>query len=342
MKFVYNALFYFVLLMLSACDSSSNVSTDSDKTKSMLSGKTMGTSYNIVIAHSKETIVETESLKKNIDDLLYVLNQQVSTYVPSSQISLFNKNDELEWVKVDHDFYSVVEAAQNISKLSQGAFDISVGPLINLWGFGPKNRDKAPTKGQVELALSQIGYQKLKLDSETQSIKKDESHLRIDLSAIAKGFGVDKISKFLTEQGLDDHLVEIGGELRMSGLNQSNKKWRIAVEQPDLNVSTTQNGLEITNRGVATSGDYRNYFVENGIRRSHIINPQTGFPITHKLASVTVLHESTMLADAYATAILVLGEIEGKIFVEENKLDVLMVIRNEDKFDFWSSSALFK
>ncbi|MEH6454935.1 MAG: FAD:protein FMN transferase, partial [Cocleimonas sp.] len=136
--------------------------------------------------------------------------------------------------------------------------------------------------------------------------------------------------------------VEIGGELRVSGLSQADKKWRIAVEQPDLTTTIAQQGLAITNRAVATSGDYRNYFVEKGIRRSHIIDPKTGHPIKHNLASITVLHESTMLADAYATALMVMGEKKGKTFAEENNLDVLMIIRNEDKFDFWSSSDMFR
>lgn len=305
----------------------------------------MGTSYSIVIVNPKNISVDKEKIQNEIKQLLTNFNQQVSTYIPDSQISQFNNLESTEWYKVSDDFFSIAQAAQDVGKLSNGAFDISISPLVDLWGFGPSKRNDVPDAKQIKEVVSQIGYQRLELNSDTKSLRKTQGNLRIDLSAIAKGFAVDKVSDLLINNNLPNHLVEIGGELRASGVNHTGKKWRIAIEQPDLTTNITQKGLEITNRAVATSGDYRNYFVENGERRSHIIDPKTGYPIKHKLASVTVLHESAALADAYATALLVMGNVKGKDFVKDNNLDVLMIIRdakqNSDKFEFWSSSGFF-
>ena len=334
-------LIFLMLALLNACDFASNSEVNTDKTKTLFQGKTMGTRYHVAVVHPKKTDIGQEVLKTSIDDLLESLNQQVSTYIPSSQISKFNQSKNTEWIKVDTDFFSIVQAAQDVSRISKGAFDISISPLVDLWGFGVKKRDNPPKASQIQESMTHIGYHLLELNPEQQSLRKTHNSLRIDLSAIAKGFAVDKVSDLLNEKGFSNHLVEIGGELRVSGFSQADKKWRIAVEQPDLTTTIAQHGLEITNRAVATSGDYRNYFVEKGVRRSHIIDPKTGYPIKHNLASVTVLHESTMLADAYATALLVMGEKEGKTFAEENNLDVLMIIRNADKFEFWSSFDLF-
>lgn len=329
-------------MLLSGCDSTPNSESSTDKNKILLQGKTMGTKYHVAIVHNKEAELNANAIKSKIDALLEELNQQVSTYIPDSQISQFNRSNSTEWIKVDKDFFSIVETAQNVSITSNGALDISIFPLVDIWGFGARKRDDIPNASQIREALNQTGYESLILNSAQQSLKKKHKQLHIDLSAIAKGFAVDKISDLLKEEGYSNHLVEIGGELKANGLNQSDKKWRIAIEQPDSSNTLSQQGIEISNRAVATSGDYRNYFVEKGIRRSHIIDPKTGYPIKHKLASVTVLHDSTMLADAYATALLVMGENKGKVFVEENNLDALMIIRNDNNFEFWSSTDFFR
>ena len=312
----------------------------------MLQGKTMGTTYNIALVHSKDKVIDTVKLQSQIDKLLLDFNQHVSTYVPDSQISVFNRLEDTSWSKVHEDFISIVKASQAVSRLSDGAFDISISPLVNLWGFGPAKKDDAPNQEQIKKALSQIGFNKIEYNEEQKSLRKTQKDMQIDLSAIAKGFAVDKISELLKQNNLPNHLVEIGGELIASGLNQADKKWRIAIEQPDLSTKITQQGLDISNRAVATSGDYRNYFVEKGVRRSHIIDPKTGYPISHKLASVTVVHESTAMADAFATALLVMGEEKGKLFAEKNNLDVLMIIRKDNSdtaaFEFWSSPDFFR
>jgi len=329
-------IFSFLLIALISCDSSSQL--QSTKNKILLQGKTMGTLYNIVIVPQKEQLIEEHTIKAKIDNLLKELNQIVSTYIPDSKINQFNQKTRTEWINVDHQLFSIVRSAQDVSNSSKGAFDISISPLIDLWGFGANKKNKIPTSAQIENALTNIGFQYLVINEKNKSLKKTNPNLRIDLSAIAKGYAVDKLSTYLNQSGFTNHLVEIGGELKASGLNPSNKKWRIAVEQPDLSVDITQNGLEITDLAVATSGDYRNYFVENGKRRSHIIDPKTGYPIEHNLASVTVIHQSAMLADAYSTALLVMGEKSGKAFAKNYNLRVLMIIRNKGTFEFWDSS----
>ena len=335
-------IIFLAFIFLSTCDSTSNIDSSPKKTKTSFQGKTMGTKYHVAVVHSKKEIIDKQILKSNIDDLLKNLNQQVSTYIPNSQISQFNQTKNTDWIRVDKEFFEIVRASQSVSEISAGSFDISISALVNLWGFGVKTHDKSPSQTQIQQAMTEVGYQHLQLNPERSSLRKLRASLQIDLSAIAKGFAVDKVSHLLNDKGFSNHLVEIGGELRVNGTNQSDNKWRIAVEQPDLRTNVAKHGLEITNRGVATSGDYRNYFVEKGVRRSHIIDPKTGYPIKHNLASVTVIHESTMLADAYATALLVMGEKKGKVFAKKNNLDVLMIIRKADKFDFWSSSNIFR
>ena len=330
----------FIIFASSACDSNSQKKIINGNSKIALFGKTMGTSYNIAIIHPEKLNIDKDLLQSNIDSLLKHLNQQVSTYIKESQISQFNQFKSTEWIVIDKEFYSILQAAHKISEISDGAYDATISPLIDLWGFGTKNLEKPPSETQVKSAMTNIGHQMLKFNSATHAIKKTNPNVRIDLSGIAKGYAVDIISNFLKDQGLENHLVEIGGELKANGFNQNNKKWRIAIEQPDLNINIAEHGIHITNQAIATSGDYRNYYIENGIRLSHIIDPKTGYPIAHKLASISVLHESAMYADGYATAILVLGETAGKVFAKEQNLDVFMVIRKNDKYEFWSNSRL--
>jgi thiamine biosynthesis lipoprotein len=203
---------------------------------------------------------------------------------------------------------------------------------VDLWGFGPEIKDKTPNAQILQDVKQGVGFELLDFQEDPPALKKRHERLHIDLSAIAKGFAVDKISQYLTQQDLVNHLVEIGGEIRAQGTKQAGEKWRVAVETPDFDKKTASKVLEITNRAIATSGDYRNFYIENDKRLSHIINPKTGKPIKHKLASVTVLHNSAMLADAFATALMVMGEDRGKRFVEEQNLSVYMIIREQDDY----------
>jgi thiamine biosynthesis lipoprotein len=211
-------------------------------------------------------------------------------------------------------------------------FDITVGPVVNLWGFGPKNKPhKIPTESELEFAKKRVGYKYLRVRLNPPAIKKRYTRVYCDLSAIAKGFGVDKVSELLLKKNITNHLVEIGGELKAHG-KKFNSDWVVGISVPDQSLSMLQDRIALNNLSMATSGDYWNYFEENGQRYSHTINPKTGKPITHNLASITVISPSCMLADAYATAIDVMGPTKGMIFANRNKLNAYFITKEKDKF----------
>ena len=310
--------------------------TDNNKTE--LSGKTMGTQYHIsVLPSSNKKPINQPALKKEIDALLVEVNRQMSTYDPNSEISQFNQYQQTDWFAVSKDFAFVVSTAQSVSKASRGSFDITIAPLIDLWGFGEKTQFTSPTEQQIKSALKNTGYQLLEVRVSPPAIRKLNKNIRIDLSAIAKGFAVDKIAEHLNGKGYLDYSVEIGGEVRNQGFNPKGRPWGVGMESPQYGDWIINEVLLSSNLAVATSGDYRNYFIKDGVRYSHTINPMTGKPVRHNLAAVTVLHESTMMADAYATALMVLGEKQGKVFSEHNKLRVSMIIRKEESYYAWET-----
>ena len=328
-------VFSFFLLFLNAC------SSDPKDSVIQISGKTMGTRYNISLIKPQNTSIDLskDRLQQSINALLIEINHQMSTYEKDSEISRFNNYHSTQWISISNDFLSVIKAALLISKKSDGAFDITVGPLVDLWGFGPRIINKIPSDTLIKTTLQHTGYKKLRINESPPSLKKIDPLLRIDLSAIAKGFAVDKISHYLTQQGITNHLVEIGGEVKASGFNQFGQPWRVAIENPDSTQASTQNRhiINLTNSAIATSGDYRNYFIKDGKRYSHTIDPKTGEPIKHKLASVTVVHPSTMLADAYATALMVLGEKKGITMIYQEKLTANLIIRHKNTFSNWNN-----
>ena len=300
----------------------------------------MGTQYHIripLIADDKHTgtLVEQSQLQDEIDILLSEINQEMSTYLADSSISRFNQSQTQRWFPISQNFLDVITSAQAISQSSQGAFDITVMPLVNLWGFGTVKQNRIPKQQQINLALQKTGYQSLQTQLHPPAIRKLKPKLSIDLSAIAKGYAVDAVALLLEKHQLNHFLIEIGGEIRVQGKNKKNKRWRIAIEKPTILNRSIQQGLTLHNIAVATSGDYRNYYEKDGKRYSHTIDPNTGKPLQHKLASVTVLNESAMIADAQATAMMVLGEKKGKIYAQQQQLNVYMIFRDGNKFSVW-------
>jgi len=235
--------------------------------------------------------------------------------------------------------FEVLKTAQNISEISQGAFDISIAPLVNLWGFGPDEITyTVPEASKIKQQLNQIGYQHLLLSDEADKIKKMIPSLILDLSALAKGYAVDQVALLLEKSNISSYLVEIGGEIRLKGKNINEQLWRIAIEKPVSDNRVIQKVLPISDIAMATSGDYRNYFEKNGIRFSHTIDPRTGYPVTHKLASVTILSENTMEADALATAIMVLGPDDGYQLAEKKQIAALFLIKKGAGYEEKSTS----
>jgi len=300
----------------------------------VLDGSTMGTYYSIKLiksdlASSKKT---PEDIQAGIDSLLKVVNRQMSTYINDSEISRFNQHKNSDWFPVSTDLRYVIEKSIQISELSGGAFDITVGPVVNLWGFGTEERiQEIPTDEELQERMAFIGYQNLSVNPSPSSIKKREINLYCDLSAIAKGFGVDKITEYLDSFTIHNYLVDIGGEIKTRGRNQKGLLWKIGISTPD-NKFGIQKVVLLENKAVATSGDYRNYFESDGQRYSHTIDPTTGRPITHNLASVTVLHDTCMMADALATTIDVMGPDKGYEFAIAQELPVFMIVRENDRF----------
>lgn len=290
----------------------------------------MGTSYHITVVkdvYAKEVI----TLQDEIDSLLEDVNETFSTYSETSEVSLFNKDTGLNVRPQSVDFITVLKEALYISEVTQGAYDITVGPLVNLWGFGPDfNKDSVPTDSEIEEVWLKTGYRQLSVSTEAQGVKKLTADIHVDFSSIAKGFGVDKVADLLDLQGFENYMVEIGGEMRVRGFNSEGIKWRIAVEKPDSSKRAIHKVINVTDIAMATSGDYRNYFEKDGVRFSHTINPATGKPVQHNLASVTVLAKKSMTADAWATAFMVLGDKKGYDLAIENNVAVLFLVKEGD------------
>ncbi|GAB4378559.1 MAG: FAD:protein FMN transferase [Calditrichia bacterium] len=300
----------------------------------VVNGATMGTTYSVKILKSdvERSGVENSKLETGIDSTLQALNQQMSTYIDSSEISLFNRWQQTDWFPISPDFARVLEQALQISRESEGAFDITVEPLVNLWGFGPEKREVlVPTEEEITARKKLVGYHHLSVRHSPPAVKKDLPGVQCDLGAIAKGYAVDKIAEYLDSLNLSNYMVEIGGEIRTRGKNANGKPWRIGIATPEEIVDVYK-VLPLSNIGIATSGDYRNYFEKDGVRYSHTIDPQTGRPITHKLASVSVVHPSCMVADAFATAIDVMGPEKGYQFALQKELPVFMIVREKNNF----------
>ncbi|MGH1378376.1 MAG: FAD:protein FMN transferase [Alphaproteobacteria bacterium] len=290
----------------------------------------MGTTYNVVIISNNPEI--REKAQNIINDTIKRIDSHLSNWNPDSEISKFNKSKESHPFNISPMLLDVMVIGNQVHEESNGFFDVTLAPIINLWGFGAKNGDKTiPTKEEISTKLSQIGQNRqLDLDVESSSLTKLNSNVTISLSAIAKGYGIDQIAKGLTSLGIDNFLVEIGGDLITRGKNPHGLAWQIGIEQPDHSGKEIQKLVKLNNIAMATSGDYRNYFEEDGVRYSHIINPKNGYPITHNTASVTVLAENATLADAWATALLAIGEKQGMKLAEQNMIAALFIVNQKD------------
>ncbi len=298
-----------------------------------LNGLTMGTTYTVKINESGRNN-DPVLIKKSIDNLLEDLNAKMSTYLPDSELSRINQSGSADWINISDDLYAVIETAINISNLSGGTFDITIGPLVNLWGFGPvEKQDIIPDDGLIQTTLLDTGIGKIHLNDTNRAIKKDRANIYLDLSGIAKGYAADQIAQLLREQfAIYNYLVEIGGEIQAKGVNPDNQAWRIGIEKPVSTQRAVERIISLDNSGMATSGDYRNYFEENGIHYSHIIDPRTGKSVNHQLVSVTVLHAESMIADAWATALQVLGPEKGMELANSLDLPVFFIVKKQNGF----------
>ncbi|MDE2849945.1 MAG: FAD:protein FMN transferase [Acidobacteriota bacterium] len=300
---------------------------------------------------------DREPIRALVQERLDAVDRAMSTYREESEISRFNRLRAGESLVFSEETWAVLELAWRVLEETGGAFDPTVGPLVDAWGFGAPGRSAEPTPvsdDHVTELRRTIGA--VELASEIRRVLKLEDGTALDLSAIAKGWATDRVSEALTEAGYADHLVEVGGEVRTSGHSPAGDPWRVAIERPPVRAPnprqsapativedgiqpSLQRVLSFTEGSLATSGDYRNYWERDGQRYSHTIDPRTGRPVLHALASASVVHESCAIADAYATALMVLGPEDGLHWADENNIAALLLVYREDSLEELPSAA---
>lgn len=326
-----NGIIILLFLTLACCVSGCNA-----ENQVLLSGKTMGTTWRIVIASDDKQI--PDNLKAQITARLDEINWSMSLFNEESELSHFNES--VDKICVSDDFISVYQVARNLYRLTDGAWDGTIGPLVNLWGFGNiQGKFTVPSKKMIQQRLKDTGFNKIKL-IEGQCLLKDKAEVILDLGSVAKGYGVDAVAGLLRKQGINNFLVEIGGEVYASG-RKSGKKWRVGIKTPEFVLMSDKifNAVEIENMAIATSGDYRNFREADGRLYSHIIHPVTGMPVRNQVASVSVLADNTAFADGLATALMVMGATEGlKLVNTLTGVECLIIVRAaNDKFNTHTS-----
>ena len=298
-----------------------------------ISGPIFGTRYHISVVVEDDQ-ARLQQLASGIEQALEGVDAAMSTWREDSELSRFNAlPDQSEWTELSAPLHTVLLEAEAVSALTGGAFDITIGPVVNLWGFGPDARpDTVPDDATLARVLRGTGHDKIQLRDQPPGIRTSEQQY-LDLSAIAKGFGVDEVARYLTAEGISGYLVEIGGEVSVAGRKPDGSVWRLAIETPGEDAEQVNRVVTLNNRALATSGDYRNYYEFNGQRYSHTLDPQTGKPITHNLASVTVIAENCMRADALATGFTVMGFEEAMELAVRENIPAYFIVRGEAGFE---------
>lgn len=295
-------------------------------------GEALGTYYTVTIVPAKP--IEEGPLRIMVDNALETVDALMSTYREDSELSRFNRHQDAAPFPLSPPTFEVFKMALEVSRQSDGAFDITVGPLVNAWGFGPATDSQPPDDATVARLLEQVGYEKLTLHPEG-AVSKSNPLLYCDLSAIAKGFAVDETARRLEEIGIDRYMVEVGGEIRVSGLNARGEPWKLGIEKPVRNQQALDTIVQLESGALATSGNYRNYYELNGKTIFHTINPKTGYPIESSVASVSVIHDSCAMADAYATALMAMGDAERACaMAEKRSLAASLTIATDDTGGF--------
>ncbi|MGA8178716.1 MAG: FAD:protein FMN transferase, partial [Desulfobacterales bacterium] len=309
LKYLQTILLFLFLLLLVGCGLKKEVA---------FSGKTMGTTYHIKVVAGMFT--PTANLQKKIDARLEDINESMSTFRKDSEISRFNIDQKVgDKFKISDDFYNVLTVAKTIYEETGGAWDGTVKPLVDLWGFGNgKIRQTVPEKSQINALLSAVGFNNIEISPDHYLVKKKAS-IFLDLASIAKGYGVDQVAALIRDNGINNFLVEIGGEVFASGFRKDGKKWRIGINRPQENAPFNQvyKVVDIHDKGFATSGDYRNFFEVHRKRFSHIIDPRNGYPVDNRVVSVSILADTCTFADGLATAVMVLGDKKGLDLVNQ-------------------------
>ncbi len=328
MTMKYRSCFLIIVFLLLAAGNTSHAAAR----QYTITGRTMGTFYSIKFISNKN---QSSALwQQKVDIRLKKLNARLSMYDPKSEISLFNNSPANQCFELSNDFYQVLLQCFHLYKITDNAWDGTVKPLVDLWGFGTKNMpDTLPTSGEIEKALGKTGFHKLELIN--HRLLKKENDITLDLGSIAKGYGVDAIAKLFSQGGVKNFLVEIGGELVGSGKNKKKQPWKIGISQPEKKGLTQSlyKVISLDNMAIATSGNYRNFFEKNGHTFSHIINPKTGLPVENQVVSTSVIAKNCTIADGLATALMVMDIQKGIDLINSlESIECLVIKKKGDKF----------
>lgn len=293
-----------------------------------IQGKTMGTTYSI---KARVEDVDSRELKESVEEELKGFDQLMSNWNPSSWVTAFNASPSTEWQKVDPKVLDILEQCADIHRSSEGAFDITLSPLIELWGFGARDRTAPPNPEQIQDALSRVDASAIEIDPSQGQVRKTKGQLSINCSALAKGYGVDLMTSILKTKGIQDYMVEIGGEVAVKGKPEGHPFWRIGVREPTFSGHSLHRVVALSHGAMATSGDYQNVRWEKGEPLSHIIDPRTGSPVRQALCSATIIAPDCSQADGLATACLVMGREKAMAWIQAMPhVEGLFIERLED------------
>ncbi|BDH45133.1 FAD:protein FMN transferase [Salmonella enterica subsp. enterica serovar Choleraesuis] len=323
-----------VAAALSGCDNATPA-TDSGL---VLEGKTMGTVWRVSLAGVDKS--QASTLRQKIQQQLDSEDRQLSTWKSDSALSKFNQAQTTGRWPVSADMADIVTQALRIGQLTSGAMDITIQPLVDLWGFGPRKQPgHTPSPQQIAAAQAQSGLEHLTVinRSDGQWLQKDIPNLQLDLSTVGEGFATDSLAQLMERQGISRYLVSVGGAVASRGMNPQGRAWRVAIQKPTDTENAVQAIVDINGHGISTSGSYRNYYELDGKRISHVIDPISGRPITHRLVSATVIAPTALEADGWDTGLMVLGPEKARELALKQQLAVFLVIKEGDGFTTWMS-----
>lgn len=299
-------------------------------------GPTMGSTYSVKYVRTS-AVADPTKLQGATREILEQMDQQLSTYRNDSVVAEFNRMPAGQCMVVPAMLRSLVEAGEHLSQQSEGAFDLTVAPLLQIWGFGPNAaKQQVPSKAQIAEVLPRVGHQHVRIEGERLC---KNAPVELDFNSIAAGHAVDLVGQRLKALGVQSYLVEITGELKAEGVKPDGSAWRIGIEAPRDDQQVAQKIIDLDGLGVSTSGDYRNYYMHDGQRYSHTLDPATGQPILHRLAAVTVVAPSARDADGLSTLLMVLGPERGMSFAQAHKIAAFFVLHAEQGFEVHSSAA---
>lgn len=323
-------LFVLVVIALSGCERQPDIEE--------FGGSAMGTSWSVQM-YGLPAGVSRSQMQGDFEQLLDLVDRQMSIYRDDSYITRFNRAGPGETLVIPPDFNQVLTTALELAKASGGAFDPTVGPLVELWGFGGEGASsEPPPREEIEALREKVGWERLEFDSASGELTQP-GDIYLDVAAVAKGHAVDRLADLLDARGVSSYLVSIGGDMRIRGRKADGEPWRVGIERPTAGSRDIHRVVAPRDIAMTSSGDYRNFFEYDGRRYAHIIDARTGYPVEHELASVSVLHERARKADGLATMLTVLGAEEARVFAEERDLAVFLIERTEDGYREWESPA---